>query len=389
MLPGADPRSALRIEACRDADVARLMTFIGSQWRAGHIFSRDEALLRWQFAPERLRGRSSPGPTVLLAWLNGEIVGMLGVAGFDLSLLGTRYSGVWLSHWFASPAHRSSNVAMRLIWAARELGVDAFATLGANEVSTKLLACLGLQVIPDLPRWVGVFDADSAADLLCAANPGLLREDAVRQCRNHLVVAPASDRRGDDYRSVPWDAAVAGAWDRFWADRLAPRLVAATRDAAYLQWRYVAHPRFTYHVRFARRERDDAVEGLVVFRVEQVRDRPWRVIRIVDFLASEEGEACLVAAVREAARASGAVLGDFYCSSAPAAGALGRAGFRLQPAGGDGAAFPSRLQPLQPGHFRMSALARLPGEWRGALLGLADDGRLYLTKSDGDQDRPN
>src|SRR3989440_8856987 len=104
------------------------MRFIGTEWRAGHIFSRDEQLLRWQFAPERLRGRQAPGPTVLLAWLDGVIVGMLGLTGFELNVVGDRCPAIWLSHWFAAPAHRRHNVALRLLWAARDLGFEAIAT---------------------------------------------------------------------------------------------------------------------------------------------------------------------------------------------------------------------------------------------------------------------
>jgi len=366
MVPDADP--ALRVAMCRDADVPALMRFIGTQWRAGHLLSRDEALLRWQFTPDVLRaGPTRGGPTVLLAWSHGEIVGMLGLTGFDLTVVGQRFAALWLSHWFAAPAHRSSNAALRLIWAAREVGVDALATLGANASSAKLLARLGLQVIPSVSRWVGVFDVAATVDLVQAANPEVPLDHVTRLCRSH-VVGPSGFRAPPGrFRSVGWSVAAAEAWDRFWVETVAPRLVGATRDAGYLRWRYVDHPRFTYQLRFAQRDADGAVAGLAVFRIEQVRDRATRVLRIVDFLASEEGEGCLVAAVLDAARESGAAFGDFYWSSARAAGPLARAGLRLQAADGAGVAFPSRLQPLTAGHFRMTALVLLPGEWHGRI----------------------
>ena len=387
--PDGSPDRAIRVELCREADVAPLMHFIGTQWSAGHVLSRDEPLLRWQFDPEVLRGRTTPGPTVLLAWLGGEIVGMLGLTGFDLNVAGQRFPAMWLSHWFAAPAYRAYNVALRLIWAVRDFGVEAIGTLGANEASTKLLTRVGLEVIPRLPRWVGVFDVDAAADFLCAANPAISLEDAKQVCRDHAVGLRGSAAPEDGFRIVDWGAASGAAWDRFWSERLSPRLVSATRDAAYIQWRYVAHPRFEYQVRVAQRGADGAAEGLAVFRVEQVRDRATRVLRIVEFLASAEGEGSLARSVLAAARDSGAAVGDFYCSSAQAARALARVGFKLQDADGLGAAFPTRLQPVQTAYFPMTTLIRLPQAWRGTLQQLAKDGRLYVTKSDGDQDRPN
>ena len=380
---------ALRVELCREADVLPLMRFIGTEWRAGHILSRDEALLRWQYAPERLKGLRAPSPTVLLAWMGSELVGMLGLTGFEFNVAGETFPAVWLSHWFVAPSYRRYNAALRLLDATRPLGVEVVATVGANEMASRLIQQLGFEVIPSLPRWVGVFDAGAAAELVCAANPGTGLEDAEGLCRSHVVDLRAATAPEGGFRAVCWSATAAAAWDRFWSERLAPQLVGARRDVAYLQWRYLAHPSLEYHMRFAQRETDGAVEGLTVFRIEPVRDRAIRVLRIVEFLASAAGEASLVRSLLEAARDSGAAMGDFYCSSARAAQALMRAGFARQAADAGGVVFPARLQPLEAGHYRMTTLIRLPQASRGTLPQLVEQGGLYITKSDGDQDRPN
>jgi hypothetical protein len=318
----------------------------------------------------------------------GAIVGMLGLTGFDLNAFGERCTAMWLSHWFAAPAHRQRNVALRLMWAARDLGLDAVATVGANESSAKLLPHFGLELIPSLPRWVGVFDVAAAADLVCDANPGLGPGAAAALCHSHLVDLQTETEPPNAFRAADWSATTAAAWDRFWHGELAPQLVGAHRDAAYLAWRYQSHPRFTYSVRCAQRTSNGAVEGIVVWRVEQVRDRPTRVLRIVEFLGSGAAERALVRSVLEAARDSGAAMGDFYCASARAAQALARAGFRRAATDAAGVVLPSRFQPLESKYFPMTTLVRLPGAWRGRLGELMADGRLYITKSDADQDRP-
>jgi RimJ/RimL family protein N-acetyltransferase len=381
--------AALRFELCRDGDVPALMRFIGTEWRAGHVLSCDESLLRWQFSPELLHGRHARGPTVMLAWLDNTIVGMLGLTGFDLNVFGGKVQGVWLSHWFAGPAYRGHNVALRLMWAARDLGVEVVGTLGSNVLSTKLLARLGLEVIPILPRWVGVFHVERAVELVCAANPGLSTAEASELCSRCLVTPPEAIVSSDGFRSVGWNAATAAAWDEFWNSALAQQLVGANRDARYLTWRYVMHPRFQYHMHCARRESDGVVEGIVVFRLEQVRGRATQVLRIVEFLATPAAQPTLVRAVLDEARACGAAVGDFYCSSVQVAKAFARVGFQREDVSSAGAVLPARLQPLEAGHFPMTTLLRLPGAWRGRLRELVDDGRLYITKSDGDQDRPN
>src|SRR5256885_289986 len=52
-------------------------------------------------------------------------------------------------------------------------------------------------------------------------------------------------------------------------------------------------------------------------------------------------------------------------------------------------AAPGGWQPLEKGHFYMTALMRLPSARRGPGNPQIRTGRLALTKSDGDQDRPN
>ncbi len=378
----------IRIAACREEDVPALMRLIDAHWQAGHILSRDEVLLRWQFDPALMPGRFPEGPTVMLAWHDHALVGMLGLTGFDLNAEGVPVPAAWMSHWLAVPEYRHRNVAVRLLLAVRQLGLGALGAVGANALSTKALLTLGYQFISDLPRWVGVFDAEQTASLLAASGVTVAPEVVEQMCRRHLVMDGAGPHAsGDDLMVVRWGAELAEAWDRHWRERLAGSLVGASRDSGYLQRRYADHPRFRYEVRVARRPRDGSVLGVAVFRVEQVRARPERVLRVVEFLASPEAEAALAHAVVQAGRDAGVAFADFYCSSARWAQALERLGFRSISAP-SGAAFPCRFQPLEGGHFSMTALLQLPTQWHGRFADLIASNRLYLTKSDGDQDRP-
>jgi len=126
-----------------------------------------------------------------------------------------------------------------------------------------------------------------------------------------------------------------------------------------------------------------------VFRVEQVRGRTEAVMRVVEFLGDPAAQTALARAIVQAAEELGVAYVDFYCSSATAARGLEEVGFRLESVTDDQPAFPTRLQPLEKGYFCMTALMRLPSAMRGQLDALVRAGRLYLTKSDGDQDRPN
>jgi hypothetical protein len=382
---------SIRMALCREQDVAPLMRFIDAEWRAGHVLSRDENLLRWQFDRRLLPGREFPGPTVMLAWQGDAIVGMFGLAGCRLTLEGTPASGVWLCNWLASPKYRHLNVALGLWHAVERLGFDVIATLGATPTSTRLLSALQFEGIGALPRWIGVVSISQTAGLLADCNEGLSLDAAVRTCQGYRAqIAAGSSVAGDGAVDVvPWRDELAAGWDRCWTEQVASMMVATSRDARFVCWRYVRHPSFRYEIRLATRCSDGSVIGLAVFRREQVRGRSETVLRVVEFLASPPAAAPLANAVLQAARELGVAYADFYCSSASAARPLEKVGFKRETITADQPAFPTRLQPLETGHFPMTGLLRLPSGMRGRLSTLVDEGRLYVTKSDGDQDRPN
>jgi hypothetical protein len=378
----------IRIAACREQDVPLLMRFIDVHWSAGHVLSRDETLLRWQFDPARIPGRGLQGPAVLLAWDRDQVVGMLGLTGFDWNAEGTLMTGAWLSQWLVATEQRSRGVAMRLLSAVRALGFDVLGTLGANDVATKVLSILGWELIPDVPRWIGVLHHRHAAALLTASAAAVAPEVAERLCQRHRVVDGMPARSAEHIDIFRWTPTCAGPWDCFWEEQLAGTLVGGRRDADYLRWRYAEHPRFRYQLRLARRRVDESLLGITVFRVEQVRNRSERVLRVLEFLALPEAEGALAETIAQAGREEEVAFADFYCSSPRAARGLEGLGFKLALAGPEEPAFPCRLQPLEGGHFRMTGLLQVPPEQRGRLARLIDLGCLYLTKSDGDQDRP-
>jgi len=71
-------KESVQIKCCSQDDVEELRRFIDNHWRRGHVLARDEVLLRWQFDHTRAKGKAFHGPSVLLAWEEDRIVGMLG-----------------------------------------------------------------------------------------------------------------------------------------------------------------------------------------------------------------------------------------------------------------------------------------------------------------------
>jgi hypothetical protein len=365
------------------------MRFIHQHWRAGHILSHDERLLRWQYHPRRAETEFFPGLTVVLAVRNGEIGGMLGLIPFDFNIRGTTRRGGWLSQWICVPELRPYNVGLALLWQIQKLKYDALWGIGVSQAGARVTAALGFQPLPAVPRWVGVFDATGTQQLLETVAPSAEPRE-LAQALLPYVVGPRPPAPGQgSIRITPWADSLRGPWDRFWLRSLAPYLIGPARDSSYLLWRYVAHPRFRYEIRVARAPGTGDILGLTVFRVETAQGHGARVMRIVEFLAAPPAHLALAAALVQAAREQDVAFADFYCTRPDAGAALEAVGFRRQVDDDRALSIPSRLQPLQPAHSLLSGVAWLTKDLRQHLGNLAARTDLHITRSDSDQDRPN
>lgn len=378
-----------RIEGCKSDEIDELRQFIDGYWRQGHTLAQDEALLRWQFDPSRANSKMFQGLSVLLAWEDGRIVGMLGLIPFDLNLRGVVTPGVWLSQWYAAPATRTRGLGLELLWAARDLGYEAVFALGANEVARTIYSILGFEMLPEMPRFVRVFDVEKTARLLAEAEPKGDPNTFRQLCAGYTVRAGVQESTNERVNVSHWEGPFGADWDSFWTGHLTPLMVGPNKNSSYLNWRYVDHPTFKYEIRMAHEAATGKVMGASVFRVEEVRDHEEKVLRVVEFLSTPEAVGPLAGSVQQSALECGVAFGDFYSTSEQLAAPLRSMGFRRYLVDGESPGFPSRFRPLDPGHDRIAGAFWLSKTLRssiGELLRLED---FYITKSDSDQDRPN
>ncbi|HVP10265.1 MAG TPA: hypothetical protein VMV94_03660 [Phycisphaerae bacterium] len=379
----------IRVVPCRNDEVGQLRHFIDEYWRRGHILARDEPLLRWQHDPRRCRSGTFEGPTVLLAKDDDRIVGMLGLICGECCIRGEVIPAAWMAILLSIPEVRTLGVGLKLLDALPGFGFESIFVLGINDQVKQIYRRLRYEILEDMPRWLGVFDVDRAARLI-AATGAFSDENVIRaQCEHCLVRAPEQAARNSPIEVVDWTTRFDRAWDVAWTSLFAPHLIGTNRNAAYLNWRYVNHPRFQYLFRVARDAKANGIEGFAVARLEQVKDRDEKVLRIVEFLASPDAAGPLAESLASVGRLHGVTFADFYCTLPRAAQPLEANGFRCSAGNTDVPLLPSRLQPLEGGTFRMQGAFLLGERLRAKVGPLLASGDFYITKSDGDMDRPN
>ena len=372
----------LQIDWCPTERIPTLQEFIDIHWkRGGHILARDAKLLRWQYEFPEDDQRLS----VLVAQQDNATLGMLGLIHFGFCMRGERLPGAWLTTWLSVPETQAPRVGLRLLQKVLTDDYTMVGTLGGNAIAQRILGALRFDLRDSIPRWVRVISTSKLESLLAErAEPyppeawAAWRATAQRS----MICVP-----GSSLRVVNWTEDNAERWDQTWRERFAPALQGTWRDADYLRWRYVDHPRFQYVLRFAEDTAKGVLTGLLVYRVETVDGRDEKVLRVVDFLSDENVGSLLSAVLVEAGEAEGVAFADFSCTSGNFIGPLEAVGFAPEKM------LPARLPRLfQPLDFTTAPLT-------GAFWvkpAISNNSRsffrspsLYFTGSDCDQDRPN
>jgi GNAT superfamily N-acetyltransferase len=368
---------AVTFEDCRAERLPALQEFFGRMYGLGYVLRVNERQLRWQYGDtpiSAITGREN-AYHVRLGLVDGEVKGCLGYTPLEISMAGRVVRGAWLANWMVDPDQRQFGLGlqlMRQVMSEFEIAL----TVGANQLARGLFTRMGWTDFGLLPRYVCVLDAQ-AAETLAGRGSGIGDRGSGRG--QNPIPTPASgyprspipvtivDRFDDDATEL---------WDRLWGERAA----GTRRSAEFLNWRYASHPVFVYRL-FEVRD-NGRLTGLAVYRVEQVRDMPMMVGRIVEIVAEEAAEAGLLGALLDDARSQGVAVLDFFCASRRLAGTMSRWGFLP----GDHEAVAHIPILFQPVDRRRSGITFLAYLRNFPAAGNLD---WYVTKGDGDQDRPN
>jgi hypothetical protein len=343
-----------------------LRAFLARVYRPDYVLRVNEPLFRWQFG-EAPAGEGN-SYRLRLALLDGEIAGCLGYVPVEVSLGERVVRGAWTANWVVDPGWHRLGVGVSLM---RELTrrFDITLAVGLSQDSRSLLPRMGWDDFGELARYVCVLDVRGARAL---TETGGLEWPAGAPLKGWgppegVSVKPVERFSGEATQL----------WDKTWGASAA----GTRRSAEFLNWRYTRHPVFSYRLFEARR--GGRLVGLAAYRVEQVRDAQVRVGRIVELVSEAGLESCLLKAVIDDARLQEVAALDFFCSSRRFSAVMGRCGFLP---GGDGAAaqIPALFQPIDRRRTAIPFMAYLRN-----LPDAAGAYDWYVTKGDGDQDRPN
>jgi hypothetical protein len=326
---------------------------------------RHRSHFEWQF----MTGAHGGEACVLSAWDNERLVGILGYIPVDVFWgdVADPIRGAWCANWFVENEYQHG-LGVGLMRELQEM-FDVVLSVGASSQGSPVLKQMGWTCSPRLPRYIAVLDFERAKRML---NPSASEKEL-----NSISIKPAvhdsciSSFRIEDY-------------DPDWS--LYPAMAFGTvRSPRYLEWRYANHQIFDYIIEFRGHAHRPAA---CVYRIEDAFGKHQaRVGRIVDFfhpndLQGEKDGLALIHSVLQQMSAEECVYADFICSSRIYGQTLMQAGWQTEEEGKQ--FLPVRLTPVEQ-KTRHQSLEFFTTDG----LPRPDMKNMYLTKSDGDEDRPS
>jgi hypothetical protein len=376
---------ALEFRFARLDEYSRISAFLDEFWARNHVYCRQRDLFDWTFR----RSEQWPSDTYsfALAEDSGALAGILGGIPFEFNRFGAASQGVWIVNYVISPNHRKGSAALQLLSQFRRPEFNPVIAFGINPATSAIYRVLRGTVLDEIPRHFLVLPGaeDRMAGLLGIACPDWPAGRA-RDMADHFVMRGVSERDPESEALIP------RSWDEEEWPAIAERTIGASRNSAYLAWRYRKHPLFEY--RFIA-VREGALSGLAVWRLETIRRQTPegradvdRIGRLVEFLpvSIANGEALMSAFAHEL-REAGAFGADFYGYHGQTRCMLRQFGFRETASHPEGNAIPTRFQPLDGKGGAILSAMFLQSE--APACADAGDCPWYWTKSDSDQDRPN
>ena len=354
---------ATEISWCPRNRIIDLQDFIRNYWSDEHVFVRDATVLEWQH-----RWTANPDfLSVIIAEDQKKLVAMLGIMPCEFSVHGIRLRAKWGAIWLTIPEYRKRpGISIRVLRKGMVNDQEIGALQAANEIAMPIYKRMGYFAIDEVPRWWRILSPAALKRLYKfggSESPNLPLPDAPA-----TTFSPA-------VHLLEWGA-VEDRWDAAWESQFAPTLIGTWRDREYLTWRYIEHPSFTYQLLFA--EEAGEITGMLCYRLAEIRDCPERVLRIVEYLTvtTEAARALASVAVRIGIKED-AAFADFYCTGLRFGEPLEEFGFSREPSG-----LPCLFQPLDLNERPLNAA------FHSTEVNF-DSPDLYVTRSDGDQDRPN
>jgi len=363
------------IRPIRFDEVSSLQEFVCEEWNSQHAFVHSRELLLWQHHLNPFKKLGSFGDAELSfwgAWDSSGLIAVLGEIPVPFVIRGQAVSGTWLALWRNRAESTQMTAGLQLLRRVTSGPAAFVGGLGMNERVRRAYGLFRFHVTDDLPLYV-VLNPD-------VSSAWVRKKPTFTEARgSRLFARTPSSLPAPKFSARPLPAE-AEEWGGFWS-RIRKGLVGTDRSYGYMNWRYLTHPHYRYDW-VCLYDEAEKLEAAAVYRIEEAEGE--RTIHVVEFIGEGQAAEQLAHTLCDAMREREASFLGFRCARLRAFDPWRAVGGDVYDSGDMAYELPSLFQPVVPEYRRLAWVYRFD---RG--IEPADLSDFYVTRSDGDQDRPS
>lgn len=357
------------------SDYEKFRGFIGKNFSPTYILA-DRKFLEWQYGktPQFVQKfRKNKLLSLLLLKEGVNIFGYLGIIPLKYKVFGSPQKIHVYANIFTDPALRGLGMGTLLIRKGSEGSRQALVIGYKPHTFSSYKKLDDWRELGNFSRFLIVFNNSSVNNIVKKNN----KKSIPASCKFRVKSFPPL--RG----TYAYTKIFNSDFDAFWKIIRNKYKITAERTSGYLNWRYANHPYFAYRALTARNGAGE-VTGYLIYRFEEAAK--FKIARIIDFISLDEFETNLLHKFIQDIIREKADMADFMFSGNYHRTSLSEVGFfdAGETALND---FPVLFNPIsyKRTHINFTALTKVKKQQR-QFYNLSN---WYLTKGDGDQDRPN
>ena len=328
------------IHKFREKDWLSLRGFVAKHFYKNYILT-NKKFFDWQYS----------SATLVLSSDN-KILGYLGLIPLKMNCFGREIKCACLANLMIDKSLRNKGAGVDLIQAAA-LGYELLYNLGYNQAMSNLYRHLEWRSDIFLKRFVLILKK---------------------------IRTPESSSEFSLMKYSKFDDRV----DAFWENIRYKYPITISRSKKYFNWRYANHPIFKYDIFFT--EKYSEIKAIIVARVEKSGE--YKIARIMDFISRDEAEEFTLQKTTEFYSKRGIYLLDFFFTGDFHVESLKRCGF-VEAKKPPHSLVPSLFNPLVKNPKPINFAFKLTNTNLYSKKAYDIINNWYVTKGDGDQDRPN
>jgi hypothetical protein len=340
--------------------------FIKEYFNANYILL-EKNFLNWQYTTP-----FSSESNLLVIKLKNKVCGFLGVIPLKMNYFGKTISDSCLANLMTDKIFRNKGLGINFI-SSGVTGFDIAHTTGHSQQMTNLFDKMNWTANIPLKRYLKILNQAKAFQLANCSSDSK---------NNHFFELSPEERISSNFSFKEiffFDEEI----DKFWYKVKEKYPITIERTSNYLNWRYSNHPLLNYHIFVSKK--NDEIKSFIILRIEELQDH--KIGRIIDFISSDKAEFFTLSNLIQYCREKDFTLIDFFFNGNFHLQSLKSAGFKE-----------ARNEPysLIPILFNPINRERKTINFGFKLINqeLYDErinnlNNWYITKGDGDQDRPN